>query len=158
LVTLLDDSTQYFKVKQNIEGSSTSKEEAFCRYTIEQSTVLVIEDAMEDQRFSNNPSVLGAPHIRFYAGAPLTTREGFKVGSLCVIDDKPKQLDAVQISCLQTLARLVMERMELSQGMRAMPGGPGEVNEAFPNQPSYNNGGRSELHSDPNLQYSVVGF
>ena len=122
LVTLIDESTQYYKVKKGLEGNSTAREEAFCRYTISQPDVFIVEDAHLDTRFSSNPSVTGIPFIRFYAGVPLVTGNGFAIGSLCVIDSKPQTLDAVQISCLETLGRLVMHRMELSQSMRAMPG------------------------------------
>jgi hypothetical protein len=80
--------------------------------------VLIVEDAFKDRRFSKNPLVKGHPGFRFYAGAPLVTREGYALGSLCAVDVKPHQLDAEQISSLEALARTVVSELELRRASK----------------------------------------
>ncbi len=120
LITLIDDTTQYFKVKKGIDWHSSSREESFCKYTIAQDGVMVVEDTLLDSRFDADGLFTGTFGIRFYAGAPLTTAEGYPIGSLCVASNQPQQLDAFQISCLEKLAALAMEPMESSLNKRAL--------------------------------------
>lgn len=116
LMTLIDSDRQWFKAKVGMDGTETSREHAFCAHTILGSEVLVVEDATEDERFADNPFVTAAPHVRFYAGAPLIDMEGHGLGSLCVVDCKRRPLTAEQSQSmrklLQTLARQIMAQLE----------------------------------------------
>ncbi len=114
LVSLIDGDRQWFKARLGLDVSETPREIAFCDWTIRQPDVLVVEDAYRDARFAQNPLVAGEPRIRFYAGAPLLTSDGYALGSLCVIDYQPRQLTANQIQSLQVLSRQVVAQMELS--------------------------------------------
>lgn len=111
-VSLVGADRQWFKSRVGIEMEETLREEAFCAYTILEHGVMEVEDATRDQRFADNPLVLGNPHIRFYAGAPLVTAEGLSLGSLCVVDRHPRKLSREQKSSLESLARLVMNNLE----------------------------------------------
>ena len=94
LVSLVEREHQWFKACVGLNANETSREVSFCSHAIAQEdleAVFVVRDAMQDPRFCNNPLVTGPPHIRMYAGAPLVTRAGQPVGSLCVIDTKPGQ-------------------------------------------------------------------
>jgi signal transduction histidine kinase len=112
LVSLVDESRQGFKAKQGLDVHEIPRSVAFCSHTILQKNLLVVEDAIQDERFSSNPLVLGEPHIRFYAGAPLITAAGHALGSLCVIDFVPRTLDAPQREALRLLSRQVVSQIE----------------------------------------------
>lgn len=94
LVSLVDEDRQWFKSKVGLEASQTPREQAFCAHAIMSQDLLVVRDASKDPRFAANPLVLGEPHIRLYAGAPLTAPNGHNLGALCVIDRKPRRLSA----------------------------------------------------------------
>jgi hypothetical protein len=111
-MTLIDKDRQWFKAQVGMENSQTPREHAFCAHTILGADVLVVEDAMSDERFAQNPFVTAAPHIRFYAGAPLIDADGHALGSLCVIDRAPRPLSEAQRKALQALARQVIAQME----------------------------------------------
>lgn len=112
LVTLLGSDTQWFKARCGVEMESTPRELAFCNYTIAQDDVLVVPDARVDERFTGNPLVTGEPFIRFYAGAPLILRSGVRLGSICVIDQQPRQLTAQDQKVLKQLAEGVVEELQ----------------------------------------------
>ena len=114
LVSLIDAHRQWFKscVGMDINAPDVDRNIAFCAHTIQQDQALVIPDAIVDPRFVGNPQVTGAPHIRFYAGAPLITSDGFRLGSLCVIDTVPHQLNDAQVATLESLAAIVIEALE----------------------------------------------
>jgi len=118
LVSLIDQERQWFKACQGPAGadltlSETPRDVAFCAHTILAADVLVAEDARLDSRFADNPFVLGEPHLRFYAGAPLLTAEGQAVGSLCLIDFQPREFSSAQREALRDLAASVVSEMEL---------------------------------------------
>lgn len=111
-LTLMDSAKQWIKAKVGIDVSETDRETAFCAHTILQNDVLEVPDTTQDVRFENNPMVTGEPNLRFYAGVPLQTRNGYNIGSLCVIDTKPGQLTNEQNFALKVLAKQAMKIME----------------------------------------------
>ncbi|MBW4580152.1 MAG: response regulator [Tildeniella nuda ZEHNDER 1965/U140] len=113
LVSLLDQRRQWFKARVGLEATETSRDVAFCAHAILQPDVFVVPDALDDQRFANNPLVTGAPHVRSYAGVPLVNPEGYPLGTLCVLDYGPRQLTAQQLEALAAIARQVVAQLEL---------------------------------------------
>ncbi len=113
LVSLVDDERQWFKAKVGLDAEETHRNLAFCAHAIHDDKVLEVENAAEDARFSDNALVSGAPNIRFYAGAPIITNDGHKLGTLCAMDTVPKKLNDKQRSAMQSLARQVQSNFEL---------------------------------------------
>ncbi len=113
LISLVDTDRQWFKSKLGIEATQTPREEAFCSYAILETDILIVNDALADERFSTSPLVTSEPHIRFYAGVPLITPGGHALGALCAIDRVPRELSPVQVSALQALGHQVMTQLEL---------------------------------------------
>lgn len=114
LVSLIDEGRQWFKSTHGLDVSETAREFAFCAHAInDQSNILAVPDTRTDDRFSDNPFVTGEPHVIFYAGVPLVNFEGFALGTLCVLDYKPRKLSEEQIAGLKALARQVMNLMEM---------------------------------------------
>jgi GAF domain-containing protein len=113
LITLLDDDRQWFKASVGMGTTcQTSRDISFCGHAILRSEIMVIPDAALDPRFADNPLVTGPPHIRFYAGAPLVLSSGYALGTLCIIDTKPRALDGIELAILSTLRHLVMQELE----------------------------------------------
>ncbi len=114
LVSLVNDTKQFFKSHQGLDVSETPREIAFCTHAIQKpSQLMMVPDARNDHRFMDNPLVTGDPHIVFYAGMPLVTPDGYALGTLCVIDNKPHALNLQQQEALQSLSRQVMNLFEL---------------------------------------------
>jgi GAF domain-containing protein len=106
LVSLVDAQRQWFKSRCGLDATETGREESFCGHAILQDELFLIPDALKDRRFHDNPLVTGEPCIRFYAGAPLKLSDGQRPGTFCLIDRKPRQLDAWERQHLQDLARV----------------------------------------------------
>jgi signal transduction histidine kinase len=112
LISLVDSDRQWFKAKIGTEVRETPRDISFCGHTIEHNDMLVVENALDDERFSDNPLVIDDPNIRFYAGHPLITKNGFKIGTLCTIDLVPRKLTDEQKSLLAALAKQAMYLIE----------------------------------------------
>jgi len=116
LVSLVDASRQWFKASLGVPISETSREHAFCAHAIEvPEELMVVEDATKDDRFQDNPLVTGEPNIRFYSGKPLLSPDGHALGTLCVIDDQPRQLSELQEKALSSLGDAVMAILNRQQ-------------------------------------------
>lgn len=119
LVTLVDRDRQWFKSHQGFEFSETPRDIGFCSHAILGNEPLVVPDALQDDRFAENPAVVGDPHVRFYAGIPLHSADGARVGAFCIVDRKPRTLSAAQLRMLKDIARLVEEELEQRQTAHA---------------------------------------
>lgn len=114
LISLVDENRQWFKSHRGLDVTETDRAYSFCAHAINQPTELMqVEDAHLDERFKDNPLVTGAPHITFYAGMPLIDHQGHALGSLCVIDQQQRKLTDVQQKALRTLAKQVVDKLEL---------------------------------------------
>lgn len=116
-ISLVDEDRQWFKSKVGMEERQTPREVAFCAHCIMSSDLFVVPDASRDPRFAANPLVLGEPHIRFYAGAPLAAPNGHHLGALCVLDRVPRELRAAQLDALRILGRQVMAQVMLGKNL-----------------------------------------
>ncbi len=111
LISLLDAERQWFKSRVGLATCSTPRDLSFCGHAILQREILVIPDALADPRFHDNPLVSADPHIRFYAGAPIVMPSGHALGTLCIIDTKPRTLDEVELAILSTLRDLLVKEL-----------------------------------------------
>ena len=135
LVTLIDGHRQWFKARVGLEAVETPREYAFCAHTILEDRTLVIPDTESDDRFRNNPFVLGPPGIRFYAGAPLETADGYRLGTLCVLDSKPRTVEPLtpsQQESLEALARQVTRLLAYRRSPAVSADGCGSAASAEP--------------------------
>jgi len=114
-VSLIDRDRQWFKARRGLEVSETSRNVSFCTHTIERGEPLIVRDATKEPLFKDNPLVTGAPHIRAYLGVPLMTPDGYNLGSLCAIDNKPREFPPHEVNILKSFAKIVMDQLELRQ-------------------------------------------
>ena len=121
LVSLVDEDRQWFKSRQGLSATETPRNISFCGHAIVNEEPLVVADAKDDERFADNPLVAEDPNIRFYAGCPLNGPGGKKVGTLCIIDEKPRGMTESELSMLKELARLVEEELIVSDFLRVDP-------------------------------------
>ncbi|MCW3006604.1 MAG: ATPase [Solirubrobacterales bacterium] len=122
-ITLIDANRQWFKSCIGLDSRETPRAFSFCAHAVLQDETLVIPDAQEDERFADNPLVTGEPRIRFYAGHPLYSPEGFKLGTLCLIDRVPRTMEATEIVRLRELAQVAeneLNSLELSHALRRL--------------------------------------
>lgn len=111
LISLVDVDRQWFKSKVGLNVCETDRDISFCGHAILQDDIMIVPDARLDERFIDNPLVTGEPQIIFYAGVPLFTTDGYKVGTLCIFDDKPRTLSPLQIAMLRDCANMVEEAL-----------------------------------------------
>ena len=115
LVSLIDEDRQWFKSKQGLDVSETPRDISFCGHAINQDGLFIIPNAIEDVRFCDNPLVTDAPNIRFYAGCPLKLRQGLNIGTLCLIDSKPKYLNEEDKQLLNDLGAMIEQEIRSIQ-------------------------------------------
>ncbi len=120
LISLVDGNRQWFKSKVGVDVDCTPRDVAFCAYTIMQNEPLVVPNALNDSRFAENPIVTGGLEIRFYAGAPLITPEGYAIGTLCVVDTVPRDLSLEQQEGLRALSNQVIAQLEMRRNVMTM--------------------------------------
>jgi signal transduction histidine kinase len=113
LITLIDTDRQWFKARLGTDLTEMPRDLSFCSHTILGKDVMVVPDVTQDARFTDHPIVNGGKGVQFYAGAPLITSDGFALGALCVMDSRPRQLDAEQMQAMRALARQVTSQLEL---------------------------------------------
>lgn len=113
LVSLIDDKRQWFKSRHGLDAIETPRDIAFCAHAINQEDVFEVQDSRQDERFWDNPLVTGSTQVIFYAGSPLVSPSGHKLGTLCVIDHQPSQLTSLQKRQLQIIANQVVAQFEL---------------------------------------------
>ena len=114
-ITLIDAERQWIKSRVGVETRETSRDVAFCAYTVTASEPLIVEDARQDPRFAQNPHVMATKGIRFYAGIPLCTSKGLALGSLCAIDTQPRAISEIELAALKDLAEIVTDEIRLRE-------------------------------------------
>lgn len=120
MLSLVDDHRQWFKSKYGVEIRETPKDLSICAHAIRQGDLFIVPDLTKDERFRDNPLVTGESHLRFYAGAPLINEDGFALGTLCVVDQQPRELDPEQKEAISALSRLALRQMELRMNLQLL--------------------------------------
>jgi len=127
LITFLNEDTQYLKVKKGFHVDSFARDISFCTHAIQQSEIMVVNDTQYDKRFDNNPLIVDGKPVRFYAGVPLITSKGLALGSLCVLDNQPRELTDKHLMLLKILANQVVKSLELMVRLAEMEKNEKEV-------------------------------
>ena len=138
LVSLVDADRQWFKSRHGVSMAQTDAFQSFCRHAIQQDDVLVVRDARDDPRFADNPCVAGEEGIRFYAGSPLATADGTRVGTLCVVDRTPREFTLEQAAALRDLASIVANELagtELERALQAERDSEADMRALIENMP-----------------------
>jgi GAF domain-containing protein len=120
MLSLVDENRQWFKSKFGVQVRETSRDTSICAHAIQQKDLFVVPDTLKDERFRDNSLVTGEPHIRFYAGTPLVNEDGYALGTLCVVDREPRELDPAQKEAISALGRLAMRQMELRLNLQLL--------------------------------------
>lgn len=121
LISFIDDKRQWFKSNRGLDVQETPKDFAFCSHAIlNPSEVLIVPDSRKDERFSGNPFVEGSPYVVFYASVPLVNKDGFPLGSLCVIDNNSRTLTDTQLNALKILSEQVVNILELRRANKTL--------------------------------------
>lgn len=123
LISLVDEDRQWFKSRLGVELTETPREISFCTHAITSPDLFIVSDATKDPRFSQNPLVVSSPGIRFYAGAPLITPDGYALGTLCILDTIPRDLGEDKRSALRILARHAVSLLEVRRRPLVVEGG-----------------------------------
>jgi len=131
LVSLIDADRQWFESRVGLDAEETPRDISFCGHVVADRQALVVADATRDERFADNPLVAGAPDIRLYAGIPLITPSDHYIGTLCVIDMEPRELDDTQLAALERLSRQVINQLELRLKLKQLGEAREEVNLAL---------------------------
>src|SRR5260370_28334860 len=118
MLSLVDEHRQWFKSRVGVQIRETPKEKSFCAHAIQQEYLFIVPDTLKDPRFKDNPMVLGVPHIRSYNGAPIVNEDGFALGTLCVIDRQPRELDSDMKEHMRALPLLYLVKRELYMILR----------------------------------------
>lgn len=142
LISLVDEKRQWFLSRRGLEAQETPREMAFCAHAIAGNDALIVPDAREDERFRGNPLVLEGPRVRFYAGIPLKSSDGYNLGTLCVIDQEPHQPTPRQLEQLELIADLAMHDIELRHRSLLCP-----VTGVFSRQPFFRLGEKEFVHA-----------
>lgn len=117
-ISLIDEKRQWFKAIMGLDAAETLRTDAFCDHTIRFTEPMSISDATRDPRFAENPYVLNDPGIRCYLGAPLTTPDGYNIGSICIMGTEPRTFSASEADILKGFASIIVTQLELSQAVR----------------------------------------
>lgn len=120
MLSLVDDHRQWFKSVVGVQVRETPRDVSICAHAIRQSQLFIVPDTLEDARFRQLPMVVEEPHIRFYAGQPLVNEDGYALGTLCVVDRQPRELDESQKQALESIGRLALKQMELRQNLQLL--------------------------------------
>ncbi|WP_099238483.1 GAF domain-containing sensor histidine kinase [Synechococcus sp. BDU 130192] len=118
LISLVDDCRQWFKAKVGLTATETPRNVSFCGHAIREADIFEIPDTLADERFWDNPLVTGKPYIRFYAGHPIRSGDGYPLGTLCLIDEQPRKLTATERELLQMLAHQVEDLLRLRRNLK----------------------------------------
>jgi len=114
LISLVDENRQWFKARVGVDVCQTDRDVSICGHAILQSDIFVVPDARIDPRFADNPLVNGPPNVVFYAGAPLAMPNGYVIGTLCLISQRPRTLDATELAIISSLRDLLVEELTAS--------------------------------------------